>query len=85
MHEERMLQDIRRKVEEVARDNGATHVRRVALWVGALAHLTEDQARARWSEMTRGTVAQDSALDIEQSKNLDDPRAQSIVLTSIEI
>lgn len=84
MHEEALLRDLLRKVEEVARANGSGHVGRVRIWVGALAHLSEDQARGRWSLLTRGTVAEGSRLDVEVSSDLSDPRAAAVVLRSFD-
>lgn len=83
MHEEALLKDLRQKVEEVALAQHALRVSRVFLWVGALSHLTEEQLRARWSELMAGSVAEGSELVIEFSGDLDDPRAQRIVLMSL--
>ena len=85
MHEEALLRDLMRKVEAVARENGAARVVLVRLWVGALAHLSEDQLRERWALTARGTVADGARLEIEMSIDLDDPRATGFVLRSLEV
>lgn len=84
MHEEALLRDLVRKVEEIARSHGSARVGRVRLWVGALAHLSEDQARHRWATLTQGTVAEGSRLEIELSSDLADPHATGVVLRSLD-
>lgn len=84
MHEEALLRDLLRKVEEVARSNRSSRIARVRLWVGALAHLADGPARERWALLTRGTVAEGSRLEIERSSDLADPRASGVVLTSLD-
>ncbi len=85
MHEEALLRDLKRKVEEVARGNRATRVNRVGIWVGALAHISDDQLRARWNEITQGGAAEGASLEIHRSRDPEDPRAQSIVLTRVDV
>jgi hydrogenase nickel incorporation protein HypA/HybF len=85
MHEEALLKDLRRKVEEVALAQGALKVSRVSIWVGALSHLTEEQLRARWPELMAGSVAEGSELEVDHSTDLDDSRAQGIILKSLNL
>lgn len=85
MHEEALLRDLLRKVEELARANGARHVGGIRLWVGALAHLSEPQVRERWDLLTRGTVAEGARLVVELSDDLGDPRATGVVLKSLDV
>ena len=84
MHEEAILHDLVRKVEEIARTNGSARVRCVRIWVGALAHLSEHQARHRWTTLTQGTVAEGSRLEVELSSDLADPQAAGVVLRSLD-
>ena len=84
MHEEAILNDLVRKVEEIARANGSPRVGRVRVWVGALAHLSEDQAQYRWATLTQGTAAEGSRLEIELSSVLADPQATGVVLRSLD-
>ncbi len=85
MHEEAVLGDLLRKIEEVARSNGAREVGEVRLWIGALSHLSEHQVRERWGGLTRGTVAEGARLDVELSHDLEDPRATGVVLMSLDV
>jgi hydrogenase nickel incorporation protein HypA/HybF len=85
MHEEAMLQDLRRKLVEVTGREGVPRVARVRLWVGALSHVSEAQLRREWPRVVEGTPAQAAALDVTASSDLDDPRAQGLVLVSLDV
>ncbi|HXY47322.1 MAG TPA: hydrogenase maturation nickel metallochaperone HypA [Thermoplasmata archaeon] len=85
MHEEAMVRDLVRKVEEVARSEGGIRVTRVRLWVGALSHLTARGLRDRWPVATRQTAAEGSDLDLTVSSDPRDPRSTDIVLESVDV
>jgi hydrogenase nickel incorporation protein HypA/HybF len=85
MHEEAMLQDLRRKLVEVVGQEGGPRVLRVRLWVGALSHVSEEQLRRQWSRVVEGTGAHSAALDVTTSGDLNDPRAQGLVLLSVDV
>jgi hydrogenase nickel incorporation protein HypA/HybF len=85
VHETGMFRDLLRKIEEVADLERARRVTRVRLWVGALSHLTAAQLREQWPTVTRGTVAEGAALEVAVSRDPADPRAQGVVLTSVDV
>jgi hydrogenase nickel incorporation protein HypA/HybF len=85
MHEEALIQDLLRKLDEVARANGADRIRGFTVWIGGLSHLTEEQLRGRFPLAARATVAEGARIRIERSTNLEDPRAQGVVLVSVDI
>jgi len=85
MHEEALLRDLRRKIEEVSRAEGGVPIRRVRLWIGALAHVTPATLRLRWPEVVHGTPAQDGGLDIAVSNDPSDPAAQGIRLVELVV
>ena len=85
MHEETLLRDLQRKVEEVARASGATHVARILLWVGALSHFSEAALRERWAFATRETTLNGSRLEVEMSTDVHDPRASGVILRSVDV
>ncbi len=84
MHEEALLRDLLRKIDEVARENEALRVTRVRLWVGALSHLAEAHLAERWAMSTVGSIAEGSQLDVTFSGDPGDPRANRAVLESID-
>lgn len=85
MHEEAMLQDLRRKIVEVAAGERAVRVTRVRLWVGALSHVSEAQLRLEWPRVVGGTVAQTASLEVTASADSTDTRAQGLVLLSLDV
>ncbi len=84
MHEEALLRDLVRKVEEVARTHRSERVTRIRLWVGAFAHLSPPQLRDRWTTAAAGTAAERAELEIEFSHDTSDPRATGVVLVSVD-
>ncbi len=85
MHEEALFKDLRRKFGEIAAAQGAKCIVRVTLWVGALSHLTEDHLKEDWARVVEGTAAEGAALEITVSNDLNDPKAQSVVLVSVGV
>jgi hydrogenase nickel incorporation protein HypA/HybF len=85
MHEEALLRDLRRRIERIAGEQDAPEISRVALWVGALSHISEETLRSRWPDTVAGTPAERARLDLRFSTDLDDPRAAGIVLTEVDV
>jgi hydrogenase nickel incorporation protein HypA/HybF len=85
MHEEAMVRDLVRRVEEVVRDAGAERPSGVRLWLGALAHVTEAGLRDRWALAVRGTPLAGARLEVDVSTDIADARAESIVLESVQV
>jgi hydrogenase nickel incorporation protein HypA/HybF len=85
VHEEALLRDLARAVRDVTDENGIRRVVRVRVWIGALSHLTEAVLRERWLDVVAGTAAEGAALDITVSDDLDDPRAQGVVLVAVDV
>ncbi len=85
MHEEALLRDLRRKLVDIAQREHVERISRVALWVGALAHVPEETLRSRWAGTVEGTPAEGARLEIQLSSDLTDPRAQGIVITHVDV
>ncbi|MCG8423477.1 MAG: hydrogenase maturation nickel metallochaperone HypA [Proteobacteria bacterium] len=85
MHELSLMADLMRKIETIARDQKARRVTRVTITLGALSHLSAAHFCDHFEHAARGTICQDAALDITVSDDTGDPRAQDIVLDSLEI
>ncbi|HTP54546.1 MAG TPA: hydrogenase/urease maturation nickel metallochaperone HypA [Thermoplasmata archaeon] len=85
MHEEALLRDLRRKLEEVALREPTARIVRVRLWIGGLSHVTDTSVRARWDDTVRGTAAERSTLEVECSSDLHDPRADRVVLLGVDV
>jgi hydrogenase nickel incorporation protein HypA/HybF len=85
MHELTLLADIMRKVEGVADGEQAQRVTAVHLRLGALAHISPDHLREHFEQAAQGTRAEGARVEIEEGHDLDDPHAQDIMLTSVEV
>jgi hydrogenase nickel incorporation protein HypA/HybF len=85
MHEEALFRDLRRKVAEVSEGEQARRVVRVKVWVGALSHVTESRLRASWPSIVQGTPAEASQLEVDLSQDPLDPRAQFVILASLDV
>lgn len=84
MHEDALLRDLRRKLEEIARTGPIDRITCVRLWVGALAHTNAASLHRRWAETVVGTAAEGSRLEVESSTDVGDPRANGIVLVAVD-
>jgi hydrogenase nickel incorporation protein HypA/HybF len=84
MHESAVLNDLLKKVDEVARVHELSRVTRIRLWVGALSHFSESSLREHWNDAVPGTVAEGARLELEVSDDRTDPRAQGVVLVSLD-
>jgi hydrogenase nickel incorporation protein HypA/HybF len=85
VHEEALLRDLRRKLDEIGRGDGIERITAVRLWIGALAHVPESTLRERWPATVAGTAAAGSRLEVERSDDLADPRALGIVLVGVDV
>ncbi|MCI4360489.1 MAG: hydrogenase/urease maturation nickel metallochaperone HypA [Thermoplasmata archaeon] len=85
MHEEALLRDMVRKLEEVAGAHGVRRVRGFTVWIGGLSHVTEEAFRARFPIAARGTAAEGATIRVQRSADVANPRAQGVVLVSVEV
>ena len=83
MHEETLLRDLRRKVDELAGEHGHARIVRATVALGALSHLDEPRLRELWDRAMAGGPAAAARLDVELLPGADDPRATSVVLRSV--
>ena len=85
MHEFSLLADLMRKIEAVAREQGAKKVGRVKIKLGALAHISREHFREHFVRVAQGTIAEGACLDIEVSSDQSDAHAQEILLDSVTV
>jgi hydrogenase nickel incorporation protein HypA/HybF len=79
------MRDVMRKIEDVAREDGAFRVTRVAVRLGALSHFTPEHFREHFEDAARGTLAEGARVDAQLD---DDPfaaRARDVVIESVEV
>ncbi len=85
MHEQALIKDVMREIEEVALGGGATCVTRVTVRLGSLSHFTPGHFREHFVDAARGTIAEGAVVDAILDEDITDPRARDVVVESVEI
>jgi hydrogenase nickel incorporation protein HypA/HybF len=85
VHEKALMDDVVRKVVEVAYDNGGVSVVRVSVWLGALSHFTPEQFREHFAEAARGTPAEGAEVEAVLDDDPQAPNADGVVVESVEV
>lgn len=85
MHELSLIGDLVRKLEAVSREQGGARVLGVKVTLGALSHISAEHFREHFLEATRGTVADGARLEVIGLSDAQDPRAQDVLLQSVEV
>ena len=85
MHEQALMRDVVSRIDEIARDEGATRVTRVRVRLGALSHVTPAHFCEHFEDAARGTLAEGAAVDAEVVGDARSARAHDVVLESVEI
>lgn len=83
MHEERLVRDLRRKIDELSEAHGGASIVRARVAFGALSHLDEPRLRELWVRAMAGSAAAGAKLDVDVIASLDDPQATSVVLRTV--
>lgn len=84
MHEMSLIKDLVHKIETIAQEQNVKRIVSAKVWLGAMSHISADHFREHFIEGTTGTVAENAQLDVEISDDLDNPRAQDILLISVD-
>jgi hydrogenase nickel incorporation protein HypA/HybF len=79
------MTDLMRKIDAIAREQGARRVARLKVKLGALSHISADHFREHFENAATGTIAEGARLDIERLTDERDPHAQDIVLDWVEV
>ena len=85
MHEFSLINDLMRKIETIARDQGAGRVVALKVKLGALSHISAEHFCEHFEAAARGTIAEGGRLEIETLTDESDPHAQDILLDSVEL
>ena len=83
VHEQTLLKELRRKVDELSAAHGRAPIVRARVAVGVLSHLDEPRLRELWTRAMAGGPAANAALEVELLPGLDHPQAASVVLRSV--
>ncbi len=82
MHEASLMTDLMQKITALARRE---RVVRVAVWLGALSHMSPEHFRQHFEHAAAGTPAEGATVEVLVSSDLDDENAESILLRSIDV
>jgi hydrogenase nickel incorporation protein HypA/HybF len=85
VHERALMQDVIRRLDELARADGARRVTRVGVRLGALSHFTAEHFREHFVDASRGTVAEGAEVDAVVDTDFTDVRARDVVLETVEV
>jgi len=85
VHEARLIADLVRKIEALAREHGANRVTKVRVRLGALSHMTPEHFRDHFALVTQGTVAEGAETEIEVNHDTTAPDAHSVRLLEITV
>ena len=85
MHEQALMDDLIRKIESEARQEGGRRVTRIRVRLGALSHFTAGHFREHFEDASRGTLAEGAEVETELRSDPTEPEAQGVVLESIDV
>ncbi len=85
MHEHSLLEGLIGQIETIARQNDANQVVGVTVMLGALSNISPAHFREHFVRAVVGTVAEGAKLEVQALTDMSDPRAQEIVLASVEV
>jgi len=85
MHEASLINDLMRRVADVAAAQGAARVVAVDVWLGALSQFSPEHFREHFEDASRGTPAEGADLHVTLSDDTAHRDAQSVLLQSVEV
>lgn len=85
MHERALLDDVMRKLNDVAAESNASRITRVTVRFGPLSHFTPEHFREHFVDASRGTIAEGAEVDAELDTTLTGERAVAVLLEDVEV
>lgn len=85
MHEASLMQDLLRKILNVARAQKASRVVAVHVRLGALCHMDANHFRYHFEHAAAGTAAQGAAIHARLDSDIQAPTAAEVFLESVEV
>ncbi len=85
MHEASLMTSLMRRIESVASAEEATRVVSVAVWLGALSHMSKQHFADHFSRAAAGTIAEGARLNMTLSTDIGHADAELIRLDSVEV
>lgn len=85
MHEFSLINDLIKKIKDIAAQHQAKKVKSVRVLLGALCHISPEHFREHFVEAASSTVADGAELEIVLNPDPNDPHAQDILLDSVKV
>ena len=85
MHEKHLTEDLVRKLEALAAEEGGSQVTRIRVRLGALSHFTPEHFREHFDDAAAGTLAEGARVEAELDPDPTAPGAQGVVLETVEL
>ncbi len=85
MHEASLISGLMRRIDTIARADGARRVTGISVWIGALCHMSAEHFAEHFEHASSGTIAEGARLDVTVSDDTHDMNAQDIVLRHVEV
>jgi hydrogenase nickel incorporation protein HypA/HybF len=85
MHEQALMRDLVRRIDELAAAENATAVTRISVRLGALSHFTPEHFREHFEDAARGTRAGGAAVNATPCEDATARDAAGVVLETIEL
>jgi len=84
MHEASLINDLIRRIEQLADGQKGNRISAVHVWLGALSHMSKSHFVDHFKLAANGSVAGHALLNITVSTEITHPDAQHIILESVE-
>jgi len=85
VHEASLMTGLMRRIDAVAKADGARRVTGVSVWIGALCYMSAGHFAEHFEQASDGTIANGARLDVIVSDDMHDMNAQDIVLRHVEV
>jgi hydrogenase nickel incorporation protein HypA/HybF len=85
VHERALMDDLMRKIAEVAHENGGVRVTRITVRLGALSHFTPEHFKEHFADASSGTLAEGAEVEAVLEDDVHAPNATGVVLESVEV
>ena len=85
MHEFSLINDLLRKIRQIAKEQAPNRLQSVTVELGALSHISAGHFREHFQQAVAGTELEALALEVECNDDSNAPTAQDIILKSVEV
>jgi hydrogenase nickel incorporation protein HypA/HybF len=85
MHEASLMAGLMRRIDEIAKCQGARRIVSVSVRLGALSHMSAEHFSEHFERAATGTAAEGARLVVTVSDDQDHANAQNLMLKSVTV